>query len=160
MYNMEYWYELTCDTRYWGILFGMSRARNTHVSFVFLRSSPYVRQRIARHADNKRDNQIRSILRNKHSHVPRVTFFFYLLKGGHGNEVEGAEKRLGQGDGDGSPEKKQKWAWRYVNVEKKALLVWDRRGGRLLRSILLKDVESLLVLPDEVRQTAEKLPAL
>ncbi|CAM9425998.1 unnamed protein product [Scytosiphon promiscuus] len=41
------------------------------------------------------------------------------------------------------------WSWRYVNVEKKALLVWDRRGGRLLRSIPLMDVESLLVLPDE-----------
>lgn len=35
-------------------------------------------------------------------------------------------------------------------MEKKALLVWDRRGGQLLRSIPLADVESLLVVPDEV----------
>ncbi|CAN0480954.1 unnamed protein product, partial [Laminaria digitata] len=41
------------------------------------------------------------------------------------------------------------WAWRYVNVEKKALLVWDRRGGKLLTSIPLKLIESLLVIPDE-----------
>ncbi|CAM9454458.1 unnamed protein product [Ectocarpus sp. 8 AP-2014] len=41
------------------------------------------------------------------------------------------------------------WSWRYVNVEKKKLLVWDRRGGRLLRSISLRDIESLLVIPDE-----------
>ena len=39
-----------------------------------------------------------------------------------------------------------------MNVEKKALLVWDRRGGRLMRSISLKRVESLLVIPDEVRE--------
>ncbi|CAB1120787.1 unnamed protein product [Ectocarpus sp. CCAP 1310/34] len=44
---------------------------------------------------------------------------------------------------------KKAWAWRYVNVEKKKLLVWDRRGGRLLRSISLRDIESLLVIPDE-----------
>eukprot|EP00903_Cladosiphon_okamuranus_P020113 g18470.t1 len=43
----------------------------------------------------------------------------------------------------------KKWSWRYVNVEKKCLLVWDRRGGRLLRSIHLRDVESLVVLPDQ-----------
>lgn len=46
--------------------------------------------------------------------------------------------------------KQQAWSWRYVNVEKKALLVWDRRGGRLMRSIPLKNVESLSVLPDKV----------
>ncbi|CAM9797685.1 unnamed protein product [Ectocarpus fasciculatus] len=45
--------------------------------------------------------------------------------------------------------RKKAWLWRYVNVEKKKLLVWDRRGGRLLRSISLKDIESLLVIPDE-----------
>ncbi|CAN0473353.1 unnamed protein product [Ectocarpus sp. 12 AP-2014] len=44
---------------------------------------------------------------------------------------------------------KKAWSWRYVNVEKKKLLVWDRRGGRLLRSISLRDIDSLLVIPDE-----------
>lgn len=55
------------------------------------------------------------------------------------------EKQNKKTDGKG------KWSWRYVNVENKRLLVWDRRGGRLLRSIPLRDVESLVVLPDQVR---------
>lgn len=80
-------------------------------------------------------------------------------------DCEGDENRDGGGDGDGDveglgrPRRKEKsaaakgkaWSWRYVNVEKKALLVWDRRGGRLLRSVPLKQVESLLVSPDPVR---------
>lgn len=44
------------------------------------------------------------------------------------------------------------WNWRYVNVEKKALLVWNRRGGKLLRSIPLADVDSLRVVSDQVKQ--------
>ncbi|CAM9929962.1 unnamed protein product [Discosporangium mesarthrocarpum] len=43
----------------------------------------------------------------------------------------------------------RKWAWRYVNVESKALAVWSRRGGTLLRAIPLQDVEGIKVLPDE-----------
>lgn len=58
----------------------------------------------------------------------------------------GARKKQRAKDKDS----KKAWSWRYVNVEKKKLLVWDRRGGRLLRSISLRDIESLLVVPDEV----------
>lgn len=43
------------------------------------------------------------------------------------------------------------WSWRYINVEKKLLLVWNRRGGKLLRSIPLIDIESLRVVSDQVR---------
>ncbi|CAM9440414.1 unnamed protein product, partial [Choristocarpus tenellus] len=42
-----------------------------------------------------------------------------------------------------------KWAWRYVNVENKALSIWSRRGGELLRSIPLGEVETIRVLPDQ-----------
>lgn len=68
------------------------------------------------------------------------------------DETREAPETLEEGNGGNrSKAKKNKaWSWRYINVEKKALLVWDRRGGQLLRSIPLADVESLLVVPDQV----------
>lgn len=44
-----------------------------------------------------------------------------------------------------------------MNVEKKSLLIWNRRGGRLLKRVLLKNVELLRVIPDEVRWSCSML---
>ena len=69
---------------------------------------------------------------------------------GSGKRVKNGAAGVKEDGGEGLTVAKQAWAWRYVNVEKKTLLVWSRRGGQLLRSISLKDVEGLTVIPDPV----------
>lgn len=68
----------------------------------------------------------------------------------HSNGDPHEERTVPGEQANGRESSAKAWAWRYVNVEKKSLLVWNRRGGKLLSSIPLADIASLRVISDEV----------